>query len=101
MEEVTLVLPEGLVRCERCGEARGRFVAPEPQDPTVSSDVRVSCLCEGLPCPHCGVGRIHRPISDYYDAVTGRPVHVPYFGHVLPCRECRARGVMPRAVRGA
>lgn len=94
------MLPEGLVSCERCGEARGRLVAPEPHDPTVSSVVTVACLCEGLPCPSCGVGRIHRPISNYFDAATRTAVHVPYFGHVLPCRECRARGVTPCVVRG-
>ena len=51
----------------------------------------MSCLCEGLLCRACGKGRIHHPISDYYDEATGQLIHVPYFAGMRLCPECGAR----------
>ncbi len=32
------------------------------------------------------------PDSNYYVEETGRVIHVPWFGQMMPCRNCRARG---------
>ena len=42
-------------------------------------------------CAACNDDRIHRPISDYYDEVTGEIIHVPYFVALKPCRVCGAQ----------
>jgi hypothetical protein len=66
----------GWTRCATCGELRGG-----------------SCLClgDGLVCAACGQGRIHRPISDYYDEKTREIIHVPYFAALKACRACGAQ----------
>jgi hypothetical protein len=86
----TGLVPHGLVRCEACGELRGSGYAPDPPDHKTVSRVTVSCLCDGLICGNCGEGRIHRPISNYYDEETGKVWHVPYFMAMKPCGVCGA-----------
>ena len=49
----------------------------------------VSCLCDGILCSKCKKNKIHRPISNYYDPKENRIWHVPYFGGMIPCAECR------------
>jgi hypothetical protein len=63
---------------------------PDPPDHTTVSEATASCLCDGLVCGKCGKGRIHHPISDYYDEATGNLIHVSHFMHLRPCPECRA-----------
>lgn len=47
-EEVLGRIPEGLRRCDQCGELHGRCLDPEPPDRSVLRPVTVSCLCEGI-----------------------------------------------------
>jgi hypothetical protein len=49
------------------------------------------CLCNGLVCAACGRGRIHRPISAYYDEATREIIHVPHFMTLRRCRVCGAQ----------
>jgi hypothetical protein len=73
------LLPEGLSVCRFCGDVRGK---------TRRGHVSL-CLCDGLTCHYCGLGRIHRPISNSFDPHTRTFWHTPYFGAGSPCRECR------------
>jgi hypothetical protein len=85
MEVSTVAIPDDLVRCEQCGELKGRSDDPRP-------GVRgIKCLCEGIVCRYCKQNAIHRPISDYYDEPSGIVYHVPHFGYLFPCWECRRR----------
>lgn len=93
--EVTNVIPAGLVRCEQCGELKGRGITPDRWHEVVI----VSCLCDGIVCSSCGESRLHRPISNYYDEANGEVIHVPYFGFMAHCQACRrAEAVRASAV---
>lgn len=71
-------VPEGLQRCERCGEFNG------------VCDERIStCLCFGHPCHHCGLRLIREPTSDHWDPSDGKFWHTPHFGWAIPCHACR------------
>ena len=79
------ITPYGLVRCERCHEARGWLIegfAGEIEDPTAS------CLCEGVLCTSCGINMVHRPISNYFDEEDRTVWHVPHFSQAV-CWECQ------------
>lgn len=65
-----------LERCTSCGELYG--------GPYL-------CLCKGLTCGACGVGRIHRPVSSYFDETTGKIIHVPHFATLKRCHSCGAQ----------
>lgn len=80
--------PEGLTRCPVCGELRGRALFPDPPHHKTFSEATASCWCDGLLCGTCGKGRIHRPISNYYDERSGRLISVPYFRALAPCPRC-------------
>jgi hypothetical protein len=73
-------LPAGLEVCAVCDTMRG----------VTADGARSVCLCDGLPCVWCGLGRSRRPISDYYGPDAGRWLHVPAFGRRGPCRCCEA-----------
>jgi len=60
----------------------------DPPNHSAVSEATASCLCDGLVCGACGKGRIHRPISNYYDEESGHLIHVPYFRASAPCPEC-------------
>jgi hypothetical protein len=62
-----------------------------PEASTVSA-ATVSCLCDGLVCDTCEKGRVHRPISNYYDEASGHLIHVPYFMCLRRCPECGGKG---------
>jgi hypothetical protein len=51
----------------------------------------VLCLCDGPLCKHCGKNRILRPISSHYDEKDNSLWHMPYFGGLIPCDECKAK----------
>lgn len=70
------IRPLLLERCTTCGELYG--------GPCL-------CLCKGLTCSACGVGRIHRPISCYYDETTDEIIHVPHFAALKRCDICGTR----------
>jgi hypothetical protein len=71
-------LPNGLYYCRFCGEVAGHL-----------GEIKSTCLCEGIPCRSCGIGRVRRPISDTYDPATGSFWHVPYFMGMGACRGCK------------
>ena len=48
-------------------------------------------LCHGIPCPRCKARLIHRPISNTFDPESNSIWHTPYFGGMMPCKECRAK----------
>jgi hypothetical protein len=50
----------------------------------------VRCICDGILCRVCGENRVHRPLSDHVARETGKTWHVPWFGYLIPCAECRA-----------
>ena len=84
-----MTVPEGLRRCVTCGELSGTFLYADRWDdkpyPTT-----VLCLCDGIVCPKCKMGSIHRPISEYYNELTQRVIHVPWFGYLSTCAACRS-----------
>lgn len=80
--------PEGLTRCLVCGELRGRAMFTDRPDHATASEASASCLCDGLVCGACGEGRIHQPISGYYDEASGHLISVPYFRALVTCRSC-------------
>ena len=83
------MIPEGLTRCETCGELKGTCLYPSlPDGKGELAPVLATCLCDGLVCGNCGEGRQHRPISDYYDESTGKIIHVPHFMAGRKCPAC-------------
>lgn len=81
-------IPPGFTHCATCGEFTG-------STPGRDGDIRVRCLCEGIPCPRCKINKIHRPISNSYDAETDTIEHWPYFSGMVPCQECKEREGRP------
>jgi hypothetical protein len=76
--EVIDVLHNGLAVCDFCGAVRG-----------TTRGGRVSlCLCDGIACRYCGLGRTYRPCSDHFDWRTRTFWHMPYFGAGHPCDPC-------------
>ena len=74
------ILPTGLVRCVYCGGVRD-------EAPGASLSL---CYCGGIPCRRCHAGRIHRPISDYFDIRSYELWHAPHFAARGWCKECGA-----------
>ncbi len=85
------LIPDGLVRCKVCGELHGRGLARDPPDGARITPVSVSCLCDGLVCGRCRVGRLHRPITNHYDERTGQVIHMPWFSVWRECSVCGER----------
>jgi len=54
--------------------------------------VTLSCLCWGILCGRCKKNRVYRPISNTYNPESNRLEHVPWFGGMMPCDECRNKG---------
>ena len=79
-------------RCERCGERIGTAFFANRRDGEVE-EWTLRCLCDGIVCRYCKRNAIHRPISNYYNEAEQGPWHVSYFGNLIPCAECRAKGV--------
>jgi hypothetical protein len=54
-------------------------------------------VCDGLTCRYCGLGRIHRPCSSYFNWPERTFLHVAYFCAISPCAPCKvlAREVDP------
>lgn len=83
------MIPKGLIRCEVCGEYKGDCLDHElPGGEGELVPISVRCLCEGLVCGDCGHGRVHRPISNYYNESRGEIIHVPYFMAGRKCASC-------------
>lgn len=76
-----------LSRCGQCGELKGEALVDDRWQGKIY--VPVICLCGGIVCRYCRSGAIRRPISDRYDEATGRVLHMPYFGALIPCRACK------------
>ncbi len=93
-------IPEGLYKCEKCGEYKGRVKEKDlnwedtyfKEDAEKSEEcLGVTCLCEGILCPKCKKNKIHRPISNSYDKETNTIWHSPWFSGMKVCDECRER----------
>lgn len=91
-------IPEGLVKCEVCGEYRGRIMSKDlnwsdsfDKENKEKSDeyLGVSCLCDGVLCRRCKTNKVHRPISNSYDEKSNSVSHWPYFAGMMPCIECK------------
>ena len=100
-------VPEGLEKCMICGEYKGRVKSrnlnwdnvPFKEQYKISEEqIRVSCWCDSIVCPHCGKGTIRRPATNYYVAQDNRIVHVPYFRSSFGCRECGFITKKPKSV---
>jgi hypothetical protein len=76
------MVPAGLRRCPQCGSFRGTVLGE-------AGFFEVRCLCDGIVCRVCRERAIPRPISTRYDEETGRFLHVPWFGYLVPCSSCR------------
>jgi len=88
-----VTVPPGLVRCAVCHEFRGA-VRNEDLPPSMQREegvIAVLCICDGIPCSECGTGRIHRPISNYWDEVRATLIHCPWFSAHVACKTCRTR----------
>ena len=75
-----------LRRCSQCGELTGEAFVDDPWEGPVY--IPVLCLCEGIVCSRCRRRAIRRPISNFYDEATGRVIHTPWFGYLVPCLDC-------------
>lgn len=93
-------IPEGLVKCEVCGEYKGKVMendlnwqdgSDEAKREESKEYVTVSCLCDGIPCPKCKKNKIHKPVSNSYDAKTNTIGHAPYFSGMMGCEDCRKK----------
>ena len=87
----TAAIPRGLVRCAVCHEYRGAVRNDDlpPASQREEAVVAVLCICDGIPCQKCGKGRIHRPISNYWDEVRGALIHCAWFSAQVLCNQCR------------
>lgn len=116
-------IPEGIQQCATCGEYRGRCTARDLDHGYSAEDLAgippryakaivegaaimkppdekiivVSCLCDGIVCPQCKKGRMHRPISNRYDPESNRVWHYPHLYYLRGCDACAAE----RAARDA
>jgi len=93
------LIPEGLHKCETCGEYKGEVMEKDlsPLDKlgyeTKGGEgyLEVSCLCDGILCHKCKKNKIHRPISNSYDEEDNDILHHPYLSGMIPCSECREK----------
>lgn len=85
------VIPAGLRRCPTCGEYLGSDAISPSYRFDLLEIVSVTCVCDGIPCTRCG-RPTHRPITNFFVEETGRIVHAPWFGQLIPSRRCRAKG---------
>jgi hypothetical protein len=92
-----MAVPDGLERRPVCDEYRGACVVDTVFNR--GAKVQVACVCDGIVCPRCGVNQMHRPISNRYDEVERKVLHVPYFMGWAGCKECR-RARKSRDIRG-
>jgi|GEM_PF-2958585 len=95
-------VPEGLHRCEICGEYNGKVQRKDLNWETTfevlfsgtkdsEEYIGVSCLCKGPLCKKCEKNRIHRPISNSYDEKKNTFGHWPWFTGMMHCAECRQK----------
>jgi hypothetical protein len=90
MQELNQKIPDGLVKCEVCGEYRGKTKEKNLSNwRNLEKLISVSCLCEGILCPKCKKNKIHRPVSNSYFPEDNSVWHYPYFSGMRPCDECR------------
>ena len=97
------LIPEGLHKCEACGEYKGEATEKDlsPLDKLGyetkggAGYLEVSCLCDGILCPTCKKNKIHRPISNSYDEEGSDIVHHSYMSWVTACGECRVKQNKP------
>lgn len=90
-------IKNGLNKCVKCGEYKGTIKEKDlnwegyffKEEAEKSEEyISVSCPCDGILCPKCKTNKIHRPISNSYDAKSNRISHIPWFQGMRPCREC-------------
>jgi|SRR3990167_9247264 len=91
-------VPDGLIKCEVCGEYKGRgkkkdlsWEGSAHKENAEKSEeyFSVSCLCDGMPCPKCKKNKINRPISNSYDEESNTIGHWPWFQGWNCCNECK------------
>ena len=92
-------IPEGLVKCEVCGEYKGEVKEKDlnwgdsyfdkAEVEKSEECLSVSCLCDGILCHKCKKNKIHRPISNSYDEINNDIGHWPWFTGMMPCEECK------------
>jgi hypothetical protein len=91
-------IPKGLVKCEVCGEYKGKAMKKDlnwhdsfDKESKERSEeyIGVSCLCDGILCRRCMKNKIHRPVSNSYEEENNSIGHWPYFSGMMPCGECR------------
>lgn len=98
-------IPDGFLKCEQCGEYRGKTrannlnweVSPDVGGKSRSEElISVTCLCDGIVCSQCKINKIHKPGSNTYDRVENRIEHWFYLSGMFPCAECRKKNDVHR-----
>jgi hypothetical protein len=91
-------IPEGLYKCERCGEYKGKVMEKDLTwdnsfNKTEKSEeyLTVSCLCDGILCNKCKKNKIHRPTSNSYNEEENNVLHHPYLSGIMDCGECKEK----------
>lgn len=95
--KVSYKTPEGLYKCEECGEYEGEVKEKDLsfhdrlgyETPDGDGFIKVSCLCDGILCHRCKKNKIHRPLSNSYDEKNNDIVHHPYLSGLTSCAECK------------
>jgi len=86
-------IPKGLIKCEVCGDYKGEARAGDLNQNSPPSDpeqmIGVSCKCEWILCPKCGVEKMRRPISNYYDEADNQIWHSSFVLGWAGCKTCR------------
>jgi hypothetical protein len=86
-------VPNGLVKCSVCGDYNGTVRERDlnrersPIDP--NSLIEVSCRWTWIVCTRCGIGKMRRPISNYYDEKDNRVWHSSFITGWMGCESCR------------
>jgi hypothetical protein len=96
----TIKIPEGLYKCEKCGEYKGRVKKKDLNWDDSSFKVEtekgeeyltVSCLCDGILCSKCKKNKIHRPISNSYCEESNTIEHWSWLTGMMGCEKCREK----------
>lgn len=89
--------PEGFIKCEVCGEYKGKTNKKNLNwgmplsDEELEDYVGASCICEGILCPKCKTNNIRRPGSNEYDEENNQIWHSPILPCAPLCSECRSK----------
>jgi hypothetical protein len=86
-------VPNGLVKCSVCGDYKGAVREGDlnREHPPINPNslIEVSCRCTWIVCTRCGIGKMRRPISNYYDEKDNGVWHSSFVTGWIGCESCR------------